>query len=438
MLNVKIRIIIVSVLLLSCICLVSGSDDVRVVQETVFHFDEFANQQENHALCLDTTQDGGFIVLGYDVEGIKVIKCDSSGKEEWTTSLKTIDGYPSWIIQTSEGGYAIATDRGILIYLDARGVLKWERSYEHVAFPWGTNCIDQTPDEGFVLIGLSSGTTSETNIIIITDKQGNEKIRKNFSIEERDGEPCIFSTEGGDIFAFHSPNWIMNLDAGGNFISSVNISDLPNTNNLVINAPSAYPSRDGGAIVCAEGCEYEKGVVVPLLLYIDANQEQVWRKGYSDICSRGGFIDVIESKYGGFIAGGFSISGDEDALVLRTDANGNTIWHVTFGDENHEHINYVREGPAGEIFASGVRFGGEWFVVKISGPTSNTVQPSVSQPPQDTVPSPDATIADTGEGSDDSSPENGADHPQEKQSPGFGILLAVAGCGLAFISRTWR
>jgi len=136
------------------------------------------------------TSDGGYAIAGYtyyfDAEdwGVYVVKLDANGNLQWT---KTIGG-KIWeegksLIQTSDGGYAIAgytysfdtEDWDVyVVKLDANGNLQWTKTIGGPGYEIGFSLI-QTSDGGYAIAGdTKSFGAGETDICIVKlDKNGN-------------------------------------------------------------------------------------------------------------------------------------------------------------------------------------------------------------------------------------------------------------------------
>jgi len=139
------------------------------------------------------TSDGGYAIAGtyglVDYEGIHpvdvyVFKLDANGNLQWT---KTIGGPDSEegnsLIQTSDGGYAIAGKTNsfgaggydvYVVKLDAHGNLQWTKTIGGPSYEIGYSLI-QTSDGGYAIAGYTeSFSAGETDVCIVKlDKNGN-------------------------------------------------------------------------------------------------------------------------------------------------------------------------------------------------------------------------------------------------------------------------
>jgi hypothetical protein len=135
------------------------------------HFCKTISGPENEwGKPLIQTSDGGYAIAGYTSSfgageaDVYVVKLDANGNLQWT---KTIGGPESEegnsLIQTSDGGYAIAgyTESFgagkmdvYVIKLDATGNLQWTRTIGGKKEDMGTSLI-QTSDGGYAIAGYT-------------------------------------------------------------------------------------------------------------------------------------------------------------------------------------------------------------------------------------------------------------------------------------------
>jgi len=135
------------------------------------------------------TSDGGYAIAGtttsFGAGGgeVYVVKLDANGNLQWT---KTIGGPEhdrgSSLIQTSDGGYAIA---GItesfgagewdvyVVKLDANGNLQWTKTIGGPEYDWGNSLI-QTSDGGYAIAGTTASfDAGDLDVYVVKlDKNG--------------------------------------------------------------------------------------------------------------------------------------------------------------------------------------------------------------------------------------------------------------------------
>jgi methyl-accepting chemotaxis protein len=135
-----------------------------------------------------------------------LVKTDSGGNIQWNETYSRTAGhdYGRSMIQTSDGGYAIAgqTDYfgsgdGWLIKTDSAGNLTWDKTYD------GNNSdslvsIVQTSDRGYALAGQTDFWGSGDAWLIRTDSAGSEMWNETFGGSGYDrGCSVIWTRDGG-------------------------------------------------------------------------------------------------------------------------------------------------------------------------------------------------------------------------------------------------
>jgi hypothetical protein len=122
------------------------------------------------------TSDGGYAIAGrtgsFGSGGYEfwLIKTDSLGNIEWNKTYGSGSAYS--VVQTSDGGYAIAGS--MLVKTDSEGSIQWSQPYEYGS----PRCVVQTSDGGYALAGTQmviadDAPTGSYAWIIKTDSEGN-------------------------------------------------------------------------------------------------------------------------------------------------------------------------------------------------------------------------------------------------------------------------
>jgi uncharacterized delta-60 repeat protein len=271
------------------------------------------------------TTDGGFAVVGrtksfgagdYDVY---LVKTDADGDTIWTRTYggsDTDEGYS--LQQTSDGGYIIAGycdpwGTAIMdVYLvktDAQGGLVWARSYgPEDDYECGYS-VQQTADGGYIVTGsTASSETNDTDLYLVkTDANGD----------------CLWAyTYGGD-------QW----DEGY----------------------SVQVTADGGYIVAGYTESFGVGSMDFYLLKIDADGDTLWTRTYGG-SGRDEGRSVDQTTDGGYVIAGYSWSfgaGQSDFYLVRTDADGDTLWTHTYGGTRWDYGRSVDQTTDGGYIVTG-------------------------------------------------------------------------------------
>jgi hypothetical protein len=153
------------------------------------------------------TSDGGYALaggtrsFGVGTPGfwnVYLVKTDSTGNLQWNKTYGGPDhDYAYWIAQTSDGGYALACEGGYadLVKTDSNGNEEWVKSYAGRA-----RCVVQTSEGGYALAGIN-----ETSIgfwLAKIDPDGNmqwEKIYHNPVIPGGEVANSLVCTSDGGV-----------------------------------------------------------------------------------------------------------------------------------------------------------------------------------------------------------------------------------------------
>ena len=109
------------------------------------------------------------------------------------------------------------------------------------------------------------------------------------------------------------------------------------------------------------------GVYMPYLMRLDSAGDTLWMKTYGDTM-QGGATFLESPAAGVYILAGFTVNplGNSDALFIRTDSSGDTLWTSTFDFGEDEHIYRVLPTPDNGFIAAG-------FTSSLASPGSTDV-----------------------------------------------------------------
>jgi hypothetical protein len=205
-------------------------------------------KKEDMGTSLIQASDGGYAIAGYTFSfgageaDVYVVKLDANGNLQWTKTIggKNVD-VGSSIIQTSDGGYAIAGGTKsfgagkadvYVVKLDANGNLQWTRTVGGPGNEIGSSLI-QTSDGGYVIAGTTASFgAGEADVYLIKlDATGNLQWTKTIGGPEHDGGRSLIQTSDGgyaitgttssdELAAYFGPAeadiYVVKLDANGN------------------------------------------------------------------------------------------------------------------------------------------------------------------------------------------------------------------------------
>lgn len=180
-------LLLISILLAALVGGLGGV--VHAASPTTFS-NTYGGQGDEQANCVIQTSDGGYALAGWtDSYGngyynFWLVKTDSLGNQQWAQTYgNSGDSEASSIVQTSDGGYAIggftnSTGNGIysfwLIKTDAKGNEQWSQTYGASGDNEAYSMI-QTSDGGYALAGYTTtlGSGGRQMLLVKTDANGN-------------------------------------------------------------------------------------------------------------------------------------------------------------------------------------------------------------------------------------------------------------------------
>jgi PKD repeat protein len=234
----------------------------------------------------------------------------------------------SCVIQTNDGDYVysgmnLTTGQSTLVNINYLGsVVKWEKPFQGLV-----SMVQQTKDNGFIMVGYKTVTaTTTTPILIKTDRGGN--IDFNFSS---------------------------------------NISTLTN-----VALYSIQQTQDEGYILCGGNFSSSKLA----LTKIDKNGKVLWNQQFGNSC--GNFTDykpaVQETKDGGYITVGTtycSSTGTVEIYLVKTSSNGSVVFEKRYGSNQNYGIAVSQVADEGYVIL-GTTSDGRYRLLKIDK-TGNTI-----------------------------------------------------------------
>jgi len=299
------------------------------------------------------TSDGGYAIAGrtesfgagdYDVY---VVKLDAHGNLQWTKTIggEKNDGGRS-LIQTSDGGYAIAgytTSFGAgdcdvyVLKLDANGKLQWTKTIGGPGYEIGYSLI-QTSDGGYAIAGAtkSFGAGGEDVYVVKLDAKGNLQWTKTIGGPKDDwGRSLIQTSDGGYAIADYTNSfgagmldvYVVKLDASGNLQWTKTIGGPE-----IEEGRSLIQTSDGGyAIAGKTSSSFGAGGYDVYVVKLDANGNLQWTKTIGGKDFEDGY-SLIQTSDGGYAIAGTTTSfgaGEWDVYVVKLDKDGNACCAVS-------------------------------------------------------------------------------------------------------------
>ena len=276
---------------------------------------------ENDIKSIARTSDG-FIAAGYYVDsvhidhGMYLMKLDWNGDTLWTR----VYGDTMWecansVLESHYGGYLLAGDRRggevwdmYAVRTDDLGDTLWTRVYGGDGQDIASSAVE-TYDHGFALAGgtRSFGATFGDFYLVRTDE---------------DGDTLWMRTYGGD-FGEH--------------------------------AYCMRETSDGGFIVVGYTDSYGAGNGDFYLVRTSEDGDTLWTRVYGGSGSDVAY-SVAETPDGGFMVVGGTASfgsGLQDVYIVRTDANGDSIWTWVHGGSMNDFAHSIILGTSNVYLLAG-------------------------------------------------------------------------------------
>lgn len=266
------------------------------------------------------------------------------------------------------GGYDIW-----LLKLNADGDTIWTKTYGGPYDEAGYSVL-QHPDGGYIVAGWKTNdSTDDSDIWLLkTDINGDTIWTRSYGgyHNEYGGYSVQLTTDGGYIIAgktysfgqgvpMYSNIYLVKTDANGHTLWT----KVYGQDGLVDDiAYGVIQTSDGGYIIC--GCTGLQTQYDIYLLKTDANGDTVWTKKYGGSGQEVGY-SIIESD-GAYIVAGYTNSygpHPSNFYLLKIDASGDTIWTKVYDGGYDEHGHSVQQTYDGGYIIAGYS-GDDIFLVR--------------------------------------------------------------------------
>lgn len=343
------------------------------------------------ATSIRETKDGSYIIAGYSSSSDGDVKDNNGDYDFWIIKI-TEKGLPSWrksfggtdedkaisVSSTMDGGYIVAgTSNSIdvmildyygdfdywIVKLDSNGIKEWSRSYGGPSLDFGRS-IEQTSDSGYIIAGYSfsndgniKGHHGETNTsdywIIKLSQEGNIEWEKSLGGSGNDRANHVKqTTDGGYIVVGDSRSidgdvnghfgnevvgdmWVVKLTGSGSieWDRSLGGSVDEEANSVCLTSDGGYviagytESHDGNV-------SFNHGLRDFWLVKLSSTGILEWEKSFGG-SQDDGASSIQQTTDGGYIVAGYSISNDGD---ITGNHGGYDYWIVKLSPENPSSV----------------------------------------------------------------------------------------------------
>lgn len=301
---------------------------------------------------------------------VLLIKSDGAGNEVWR---KTFGGnkpdFPYHMLATADGNYFLlgysysygGGDMDIVLWkVDPAGNLLWHKTYGGNGNDLGRDVIT-TNDGNYLIVGSSNSPSlgdQNANLIKI-DPNGAIIWSKFYGGAQNDYGNCVKQTsDGGFIlvgqtFSFGSPGgdaYLLRLDGNGDTTWTKRFGGSQNDEGYYITV-----ATDGGFVFLVRDSSSAGRDIDVRMIKVDQNGIEQWNKVYGG--DKKDTPKMIQNTSdGGYIIGAISRSFgwiNPDMWILKCNSSGDTTWTRHYGGSQNEHCYVVREMPDGSYIACG-------------------------------------------------------------------------------------
>ncbi len=326
------------------------------------------------------TSDNGYATTGsyfqnfLDKHDVYLTKFDSNFNLQWAKTIgDTTSQYGFGVVQTTDGGYAIAGrsqtvgafmgyDNGYVVKLNNQGNVQWAKNiggYEMDQF----RSIIQTSDGGLVVAGYSStfcfGIGVNDFYVVKLDISGNIMWTRNIGGIGLDlGMDIVETADNGLVISGYTYSY----GQGGSdfYCVKLNSSGALLWTRTVGGAQydwgySLTKTIDGGFVLVGQTSSYGAGASDIYIVKLDGAGTLLWTRTVGGSGEEAGFR-IAQDLNGDYIIVGYTDSfgaGGDDFYVVKLNNVGNLLWTRTVGGSGNEQAWGILVDTDGGYVVSG-------------------------------------------------------------------------------------
>jgi len=359
-----------------------GTLPFGIVQAATMWSQIYGTPAIEYAYSLVATSDGGYAITGVTEFGNSsgdfwLVKTDADGNMEWNQTYGGAgDDRGASVVYASDGGYTLlggTESFGVggvdfwLVKTDGFGNMEWNQTYGGAGDDYASSLIE-TSDGGYALAGswnysLNIVTPSFGNFWLVkTNATGAMEWNQTYGRASVD-LPCslVEVADGGYAIAGYSyfsgdytDVWLVKTDGFGNMEWNQTYGGTT--------ADAAYSliaTSDGGYALAGYTASFGAGGWDFWLVKIDGFGNMEWNQTYGGTTDDAAY-SLVETSDGGYALAGFTRSfgaGGYDFWLIKTDAAGSIEWNRTYGGEDWEEIrSLVETSDGGYALAGGTYY----------------------------------------------------------------------------------
>jgi predicted secreted protein len=337
----------------------------------------FGGSGDDHALKLQQTSDGGYIVAGQTctLEGseldLRILKLDPNGTIEWENTYTKFDSNNILSIQQKSNGSFIVAGHTIrthpsqltclwILNLDQVGNIDLQGSFRWY-FETFIRSIQQTDDEGYILAGhtQSIDPREEDCWVLKLSSAGDFEWQRTYGGSNGDRAFSIQQTvDGGYVLTGYTRSfgageediWVLKLSSAGDVEWQRTYGGSGDDG-----ASFIQQTGDGGYIVAGYTRSFGAGERDVWVLKLSSSGNVEWQRTYGGINEDNAF-SICQTLDGGYVAGSNTHSfgaGEEDIWILKLSSSGEAEWQKTYGAYFDEQANFIQPSTDGSYVIAG-------------------------------------------------------------------------------------
>ncbi len=244
----------------------------------------------------------------------------------------TVDG--GYIVTGCTESFGAGRQDVYYVKTDASGDTLWTRTYGGADDDAG-NCIEQTADGGFIITGYTYSFGQDDLLLIKTNATGDTSWTKVYGGQSTEGWSVQQTTDGGYVVAGYTYSvpgngdvYLLKTSASGDTLWSRTYGGTENDC-----GNSILQTSDGGYILAGFTRSFGAGNEDLYLIKTNAQGETLWTRTYGGVEGDAGNY-VRQTADGGYLVTGYSYSfgaGNGDVYLIKTDSLGDSLWTRLYG-----------------------------------------------------------------------------------------------------------
>ncbi len=238
----------------------------------------------------------------------------------------------------------------------------WAKTFGGTKDDWG-NSVRQTSDGGYIIAGAtdSYGAGNDDLWLVKTDSSGDTIWTRTYGGTNSDVGSAVEQTrDGGYVIVGTTMSydllscdiWLSKSDVLGNrvWMRTFDLRDWAE-------GYAVQQTQDEGYIIAGDAVGEDHYDDV-WLIKTDANGASVWTKTFGGSSEDVGRA-VQQTNDGGYVVAGSTMSfgaGGRDVWLIRTDASGDTLWTRTYGGTRDDWAQSVQQTQDGGCIIAGSTF----------------------------------------------------------------------------------